>query len=65
MIIEKGGSEVTDRLINSAVLRRIQRAESEGDIGLLEKHLKSNYDVEIHNAVRAALMRLGQQGIHK
>ena len=47
-----------DKLINGAVLRRIEKAETAGDVKLLEEHLKSNYDVEIHEAVYAALVRL-------
>ncbi len=53
---------MSDRLINSAVLRRIEKAESEGNVELLEEHLKINYDPEIHNAVYAALIRLGRSG---
>lgn len=53
---------MSDRLINSTVLRRLERAESEGNVELLEKHLKSNYDPEIHNAVYAALVRLSRNG---
>lgn len=47
-----------DKLINGAVLRRIEKAETAGDVKLLEEHLTSNYDVEIHKAVYAALVRL-------
>lgn len=47
-----------DKLINGAVLRRIKKAENDGDVKLLEEHLTSNYDVEIHRAVYAALVRL-------
>jgi hypothetical protein len=49
---------VGDKLINGAVLRRIKKAENDGDVKLLEEHLTSNYDVEIHRAVYAALVRL-------
>ena len=63
IIIQKGViKKVSDRLINSAVLRRLEKAESEGNVELLEEHLKSNYDLEIHNAVYAALVRLGRAG---
>lgn len=50
-----------NRLINEAVLRRIERAESEGNAELLREHLTSNYDAEIHNAVTEALTRLKKQ----
>ncbi len=49
---------MSDKLINGAVLRRIEKAEDNGDIKLLEEHLTSNYDVEVHEAVYAALLRL-------
>ncbi len=49
---------MSDKLINGAVLRRIEKAEDNGDVKLLEEHLTSNYDVEIHEAVYAALLRL-------
>ncbi len=54
---------MSDMLINRIVLQRLERAESEGDVELLEEHLKSNYDFEIHNAVYAALVRLGKKNI--
>ena len=49
---------MSDRLINAAVLRRLEKAESEGNAELLREHLTSNYDTEIHNAVNEALVRL-------
>lgn len=51
-----------DKLINNAVMARLEKAENEGDVELLEEHLTYNYDVEIHNAVYAALVRLGRSG---
>ena len=49
------------KLINNAVLRRLEKAESDGDVKLLEKHLQTNYDVIIHEEVYAALVRLGRE----
>ena len=54
---------MSDKLINRIVLQRLEKAESEGDVELLEEHLKSNYSVEIHSAVYEALVRLGQKNI--
>lgn len=54
---------MSDKLINRIVLQRLERAEKEGDIELLEEHLKTNYSVEIHNAVYEALVRLGRNNI--
>lgn len=55
--------KVSDKLINRIVLQRLEKAENEGDVELLEEHLKTNYDVEIHNAVYEALVRLGRNNI--
>ena len=52
---------MSKKLINRIVLQRLEKAESEGDVELLEEHLKSNYDVEIHSAVYEALIRLGKK----
>ncbi len=51
---------MASKLINGAVLRRLEKAESEGNVELLREHLTSNYDIEIHNAVYAALIRMGK-----
>ncbi len=54
---------MSDKLINRIVLQRLEKAEKEGDIELLEEHLKTNYDVEIHSAVYEALVRLGKKNL--
>ncbi len=56
---------MSDKLINGAVLRRIEKAEGAGDVKLLEEHLKSNYDKQIHAAVYEALKRMGQTDMTK
>lgn len=56
---------MSDKLINGAVLRRIEKAEDDGDVKLLEEHLKSNYDTQIHAAVYEALKRMGKTDLTK
>ncbi len=50
---------MSKKLINRIVLKRLERAEREGDVELLREHLKSNYDVEVHSAVYEAFLRMG------
>lgn len=52
---------MSNKLINRIVLQRLEKAEREGNVELLEEHLKTNYDVEIHSAVAEALARLGRK----
>lgn len=50
-----------NKLINTTVLNRLKKAEENGDVKLLEDHLRENYDTAIHKAVYAALVRMGRK----
>ncbi len=48
-----------DTLIDSVINKRIEEAEIQGDISLLQQHLSPNYDEHVHRIVYQALGRIG------
>ncbi|MCI8472228.1 MAG: HEAT repeat domain-containing protein [Clostridiales bacterium] len=48
-----------DTLIDSVINKRIEEAETQGDISLLQQHLSPNYDEHVHRIVYQALGRIG------
>lgn len=48
-----------DTLIDSVINKRIEEAETQGDISLLQQHLSPNYDEHVRRIVYQALGRIG------
>lgn len=48
-----------DTLIDAVINKRIEEAEAQGDINLLQQHLSPNYDEHVHQIVYRALGRIG------
>lgn len=48
-----------DTLIDAVINKRIEEAEAQGDISLLQQHLSPNYDEHVHRIVYRALGRIG------